>query len=162
MRVLCAIGQRSGPELVVRASAIVARGADWLLLHVTDIGPRAELERLAGPLRHAPPPSPTEARLDQAEEAAGKAALDEAFEAAHQIGLKVETRAARGRPERVIVETALQVAASLIVIQAREGTVGHPLIGPASVGHVARFVLDHAPCDVLLIRAMASTPDPEG
>jgi nucleotide-binding universal stress UspA family protein len=40
----------------------------------------------------------------------------------------------------------------LIAIQASQGTQGRPHIGPESVGHIARFVLDHAPCDVLLLR----------
>jgi hypothetical protein len=31
---------------------------------------------------------------------------------------------------------------------------GKPAIDPKSVGHVARFVLDHAPCPVLLSRAL--------
>jgi nucleotide-binding universal stress UspA family protein len=25
--------------------------------------------------------------------------------------------------------------------------------GPASIGHVARFIIDHAPCDVLVLRS---------
>ncbi len=29
-----------------------------------------------------------------------------------------------------------------------------PALGPKSVGHVARFVLDHAPCPVLLVRPL--------
>lgn len=48
-----------------------------------------------------------------------------------------------------IADTA---AVALICISAREGSEGHPHIGPASVGHTARFVLDNAPCDVLLLR----------
>jgi len=34
----------------------------------------------------------------------------------------------------------------------RSPTFGGPTLGPKSVGHVARFVLDHAPCPVLLLR----------
>jgi hypothetical protein len=40
----------------------------------------------------------------------------------------------------------------LIVIFARELPQAHPGVGPASVGHTARFVLDHAPADILLLR----------
>jgi hypothetical protein len=32
-----------------------------------------------------------------------------------------------------------------------------PHLGPKSIGHVARFVLDHAPCPVLLVRPLSST-----
>ncbi|GAC1656538.1 MAG: hypothetical protein NVS4B12_29030 [Ktedonobacteraceae bacterium] len=31
---------------------------------------------------------------------------------------------------------------------------GGPIIGPKSVGHIARFVVDHAPCPVLLVRTV--------
>jgi nucleotide-binding universal stress UspA family protein len=158
MRVVCAIGQRGGPVLVHRVSAIVGSNLDLLLLHVADTGPRHELEHLAGPLRHGPPARPVEVTLNQAEEAAGQAALSEALEAAHKLGLNAETRAERGRPERVIVEVAHQTGAALIVVSAREGAAGHPLQGPASVGHTARFVIDHAPCDVLLLREPVEPP----
>ena len=43
-------------------------------------------------------------------------------------------------------------AFSSFAIRASEGSAGHPRLGPASVGHTARFVIDHAPCDVLLLR----------
>ena len=43
----------------------------------------------------------------------------------------------------------------VIVIGAREGYGDPTQIGPRSVGHVARFVLDHAPCPVLLVRPRA-------
>jgi nucleotide-binding universal stress UspA family protein len=52
----------------------------------------------------------------------------------------------------MILQIAEDAKVSLISMWAREGTEGHPHIGPASVGHTARFVLDHAPCDVLLLR----------
>ncbi|MFN8474839.1 MAG: universal stress protein [Anaerolineae bacterium] len=58
----------------------------------------------------------------------------------------------RGKPEQVIVRVAQEGGVALIAIRAREGTAGHPRLGPASVGHTTRFVLDHAPCDVLLLR----------
>jgi len=42
--------------------------------------------------------------------------------------------------------------ADLIVNCPRSPVFGGLALGPKSVGHVARFVLDHAPCPVLLIR----------
>ncbi len=76
MLILCAIGSRGGPELVRRVAALVGQKAELLLLHVTDTGPRHELERLGGPLGRRPPGGPAREReIDAAEEYAGQAAL---------------------------------------------------------------------------------------
>ena len=67
-------------------------------------------------------------------------------------GATVDTRLARGRPEQEIIHAAAQIACDLLVVGARYQGGPRPASGPPSVGHVARFVLDHAPCDVLLLR----------
>lgn len=155
MGVLCAIGQRGGTELLRRLGAItVDSHPECLLLHVIDTGPRHELENfLHGPGHHRSHRSQKlEPGLEAAEEAAGQAAIAEALAEAQRLGFKASTTIKRGKPERVIVEVAGEVEASLIVIWAREGAAGRPRLGPASVGHIARFVVDHAPCDVLLLR----------
>jgi nucleotide-binding universal stress UspA family protein len=64
----------------------------------------------------------------------------------------VQTRLARGRPEQEIVRAAAELHSDLLVVGARFKSGPRPASGPPSVGHVARFVLDHAPCDVLLLR----------
>ena len=46
-------------------------------------------------------------------------------------------------------------AASLVVLHARESPHSHPVSGPPSVGHTARYVLDHSPAHVLLLREPA-------
>jgi nucleotide-binding universal stress UspA family protein len=74
------------------------------------------------------------------------------MEAAQNVGLNVSSSIKQGRPEEIIVQVAHERQADLIVIWAREGAVGRAPIGPASVGHTTRFVLDHAGCDVLLLR----------
>lgn len=79
-------------------------------------------------------------------------ALQEALAAAQEVGFTAGTALRRGKVEKVIVEVARENGISLIVISAREDAAGHPHLGPASVGHTARFVLDHAACDVLLLR----------
>ncbi len=153
MLVICAVGRRGGIQLVRRVVLLVGPPAELLLLHVIDTGPRQELERLGGPLRHGPRGGPgRERELDAAEESGGQGALDEAFATAQAAGLRATTRLERGKPEQVIVRVADEVKAALIVIDARDNPTEHPPHGPASVGHTARFVLDHAPCDVLLLR----------
>jgi nucleotide-binding universal stress UspA family protein len=65
----------------------------------------------------------------------------------HEIERKRE-----GWPEREIIQCAFEWNADLIIICSRSAAFGGPALGPKSVGHVARFVLDHAPCPVLLVR----------
>ena len=157
MKILCAIGARGGAELVrhILPSA-AALGAELLLLHVIDLGPRHELEHLPGPLlHHGPRGGPQRAQvMDAAETAAGEHALAEALAVAQAGHVTSQTRLERGKPEQVIVALARDTAADLIAIRARQSPEHHPSQGPGSVGHTARFVLDHAPCDVLLVRAL--------
>lgn len=154
MTILCAIGTRGGAGLVQRALAYAKTGDDLLLVHVIDTRPRHELDRLPGPLlRHGPRGGPERAHaLDAAETVAGEQALAEAETVARDAGMLATTRLERGKPEQMIVAVAREAAATLIVIRARDWAERHPGFGPGSVGHTARFVLDHAPCDVLLVR----------
>ncbi|MGO8694793.1 MAG: universal stress protein [Rectinemataceae bacterium] len=118
---------------------------------------------------HAPPPPPLERDrpfpsptppqerewpLDEAELAAGKAIIEEARLEGARAGFVIETAIRKGKPEQIIVQSARSLSCELIVILAGEGRQGRPLIGPESVGHTARFVLDHAPCDVLQVRGV--------
>jgi nucleotide-binding universal stress UspA family protein len=156
MRILCAIGQRDAPQFIQRLVNMLGNQHEIYLLHVLDPGPRLGLEEYlhsSGPVqrRRSLPPDKTQA-LDAAEQSASQAALAEAVQAAQVAGFSVSGEVQRGKPEQMIVQTARTWGSQLIVIQASEGTQGRPQIGPTSVGHTARFVLDHAPCDVLLLR----------
>jgi nucleotide-binding universal stress UspA family protein len=154
MRVLCAIGIRGGGELVRRVVAYTGGAAvELLLMHVTDVGPRHDLDQLGGPFRRGPRGGPERERaLDAAEAEAGRASLAEASAEAQRSGVTASTRLERGRPEQVLVAVARETGVALLALNAREQPAGHPAAGPGSVGHTARFVLDHAPCDVLLLR----------
>ena len=63
-----------------------------------------------------------------------------------RLGRSTDSVALRGRPEREVVAAALR--ADLLVL-ARDGDHARP--GPRSIGHSARFVLDHVTCRVLLV-----------
>lgn len=63
-----------------------------------------------------------------------------------------ETISREGRPEQEIIQCVSEWHADLIVICPRSPVFGGPAFGPKLVGHVARFVLDRAPCPVLLLR----------
>jgi nucleotide-binding universal stress UspA family protein len=127
------------------------------LLTVIDNGPREDIDRtrerfLRPPMGHRPV---TEEMLTAETEAAQdilKAGLAHVKDA--------ETLVRQGRPELEIVNAAAEWRADVILICARAEYGDAPHIGPRSVGHVARFVLDHAPCPVLLVRALAGEQFP--
>jgi len=155
MHVLCALGARDSAALVARALAYLPHeGLELLLLFVIDEGPRHGLERLRGPLHGGPRLGPERrSQMDEAEARSGEIVLAEARAATERAaGIAVTTAIARGAPERVIVERAQARRTDLVVIGAREGLRAQLLPGPHALGHVARFVIDHAPCDVLLMR----------
>jgi nucleotide-binding universal stress UspA family protein len=145
----------AGPEprsLWDHVRELLPGGAEVELLHVVDDQSRFEMgvRAIYHPGRIHPPD--IESRAALAEQRGAEAILAEARD---QVGLpaevEVRTLARIGRPEREIVARAAEIGASLVVICARAHT-GQATIGPASVGHVARFVVDHAPCPVLVIR----------
>jgi nucleotide-binding universal stress UspA family protein len=74
----------------------------------------------------------------------GQTALLDA--AQERLGRPSERIAGRGRVEREVIAACAD--AGLLVL-ARDGD--HTRLGPHSLGHHARFVIDHAPCRVLLI-----------
>ena len=156
MRLLCAAGQRDGALVVREALALLPGAIELIILHVIDERPLRDVGQRRGPLRQISPERQRE--LGQAEEAAGHATLAEAEAAAHDAGAQVtsvETRLERGRPEQIIVAQARDLRADLVALRPREYPESFPRIGPPSIGHTARFVVDHAPCPVLLLRIAA-------
>ncbi len=149
LRILCAIGIRRGAELVKRVARTARAGDELVLVHVVDTGPRHPVNHLEGHLR---PHHPPREEMNAAEQQAGDAMLNEAQEEAAKAGMRATVRLERGRPEQVIVSLAQEIGADLVVLLARETPQSHPLQGPPSVGHTARFIVDHAPADVLLFR----------
>ena len=121
------------------------------LLTVIDTGPREDIDRtrerfLRPPLGQRP--------VTEEMRAAETAAAQEVLTAGLAHVKDAETLVRQGRPELEIVNAAAEWRADVILICAR-AEYGEPThIGPRSVGHVARFVLDHAPCPVLLVRAL--------
>ena len=78
--------------------------------------------------------------------AAGQAAHDLLAAAQTRLGRQAHLQATSGRPEREVVQAA--EAADLLVV-ARDGD--RSRLGPASLGPATRFVVDHAPCPILLV-----------
>jgi nucleotide-binding universal stress UspA family protein len=123
------------------------------LLHVVDAGERRELEGALHPGLVRPHPQEAELRSQRSERKAVEAVAERAAQALGRGGArKVTLTTLEGRPEREIVARLQDSRADVCVIARRPDWQETASSGPRSVGHVARFVLDHAPCAVLLLR----------
>jgi nucleotide-binding universal stress UspA family protein len=146
----------SGPDILVwiaegtwRASVDAAQrlappGASITLLHITPAElPAAAHGAYLGLFGRSQPghdPGPRVAEL------AAASASDLLAAAAGRLGRPCEQTERRGVPEREVVSAA--TGAGLLIL-ARDGD--RSRLGPKSLGKTARFVLDHAPCPVLLV-----------
>jgi nucleotide-binding universal stress UspA family protein len=111
---------------------------DVTLLYVVDVDTVAAM---SGPFRllgRTATPSADEMPVE-----AGHALLTAA---ARRLGRDARRMLRHGRPEREVVTACAD--ADLLVL-ARDGD--RSRLGPRSLGHATRFVVDHAPCRVLLV-----------
>ena len=142
MRALVWITESSWAACIDRARELLVPDAVITILHVAE----SDVEALAahpspGRLgRHRPPPPGPTVRQISDEEAATLLQ-----QAAMRLARPAETLARRGRVEREVLEAA--AGADLLVL-ARDG---EPRREPKSIGHEARFVIDHAGCEVLVV-----------
>lgn len=145
MRVLVWVVEDTWTATVSAAAAIAPAGAEITLLYVI----AGEAERVAEGARSGllgrrhPPPAPPGPPLEAISEHAARALLADASD---RLGRSTATELRRGRVEREVVSAAAD--ADLLVL-ARGGDRRRP--GPKSLGHHVRFVVDHAPCEVLLV-----------
>jgi len=153
MRVLCCLDGTNVEQVSKALRELWATQAPTFgILYVTDTGPRHDIGHIRERFLRSPSPhGPREHEMQQAEHAAAQDVLNEAL---HRLP-NAETLQRQGRPEREIVNAAAEWRADLLILCPRAEYGGKPTIGPKSVGHVARFVLDHAPCPVLLLRPLA-------
>ena len=145
MRALVWIVEDTWEATVAEAAAFLPADAEVTLLHVApgDVETLAEGSRhgLLGRRRHPPPPGPPEPLRTISDEAAEELLA----EARERFGRDARTERRRGRVEREVV--AACAGADLLVL-ARDG---ERRLGPPSLGKHQRFVVDHAPCRVLLV-----------
>jgi nucleotide-binding universal stress UspA family protein len=144
MRALIWIIEDTWEATVADAARLLPSGAEITLLYVTSTEPEtlahAARRGLLG--RHSTPPAPPQALQEISEQAA----KDLLTQARVRLGLAATLEARRGRVEREVVAAAEHMD---ILILARDGD--RERLGPRSLGPATRFVIDHAPCRVLLI-----------
>lgn len=142
MRIVIWIAEDTWEGCVDRAGALIPSDADVTLLHVAPSDVEALAShggaRLLG--RHPPPPPGPPLRAIAEEEA--RALLEAARD---RLDRPADLLARRGKIEREVLEAC--VGADLLVL-ARDG---ERRLEPKSLGPRTRFVLDHAPCEVLLV-----------
>ena len=140
MRALVWIVEDTWQATVREAAALLPAGAEVTLLHVADAATEAVAAGArAGLLGRAPRREPWPAISDEA----ARALL---ADARRLLGRDARAEARRGRAEREVVAAAQQAD---ILVMARDGD--RTRLGPRSLGPAARFVVDHAPCRVLLV-----------
>jgi nucleotide-binding universal stress UspA family protein len=150
------LGADEAPRLIEIASRLIGRDGEWLTVHVLDTRPRVELGWLRAGIPGAGPLG-REQRLaiDDAATERARAVLAEAEHALTAAGLSFGGAVQRtGEPGREICGAARAEHVDLVALLARRRP--GPDVGPPSVGHTARFVVDHAPCPVLLVRRTLS------
>jgi nucleotide-binding universal stress UspA family protein len=142
MRALVWIIEDTWQATIDDAKALLPTDAEITLLHVASTEPetvaRGARRGLLG--RHPPPPGQ---ELQTISEQAAQELLSEARE---RLGRSATLESRRGRVEREVVAVAER--ADLLIL-ARDGD--RERLGPRSLGPATRFVIDHAPCRVLLI-----------
>ena len=127
MRVLCCLDGTNSAQ-IAKATEMLSQGLTLGLLHL-----------------------PHEKEMLETE----KASAQDILSAARRYFGDGESMQREGRPEREIVNAAAEWRADVVIVCSRAEYGEKAQIGPRSVGHVARFVLDHAPCPVLLVRPLA-------
>ncbi len=152
MTVLVGVAEVGAPELLRQLDRVLALNGRHLLLAAIIGGHgRAEVELVRGALLRRPLPGHRSDALQAADRAAVAAALEEAAATATALGVTAETAVAEGDPGPELVRLARQHSCEAVVVGARPGP-GAVAAGPHSLGRTARFVLDHAPCPVVLLR----------
>ncbi|MEO7588480.1 MAG: universal stress protein [Arachnia sp.] len=145
MDVLVWIAEGTWEACVDAVALHVPPGSGLTFLHVAEPAPWESVRGagsgpLGGPRRRLRDPLVSETDL------AAQLGRELLELAAGRVGAPVALRQRRGRVEREVVAEA---AGMDLLILARDGDMRR--LGPRSVGPATRFVLDHAPCNALLV-----------
>jgi nucleotide-binding universal stress UspA family protein len=136
VRILVWVAEGTWPACV---DAVRPLDGDVTLLHVVDVATAAALSAPVGLLGRS-------GSADQAEFLLARAETELLDAAAARLGRDSGREVRRGRPEREVVAACANVD---LLVLARDGD--RARLGPRSLGHHTRFVVDHAPCRILLV-----------
>lgn len=151
MTVVAWIVEGSWPAVIDAARAHASADAEIVLLHVSEaVVPGLAHGAYAGLLGRGHRERDPGTRL---ESLGAASAADLLRAAAERLERPCERRELTGRVEREVVAAA--DGAELLVL-ARDGDQAR--LGPRSLGRADRFVVDHAPCPVLLVWAAPTPP----
>ena len=154
MKALICVNGRDIAGLLAATEAILSGDAEWVLLHVIDTRPLEEAGRaLGGLLARGPRPVQAERQMRLSAALSQDEVRAEIDAWLREKGRAAEMIVTSGRPEHEILSAADERGASIIVLRTgHPGPGPHMGPGPRPLGPVARFVVDHALCDVLLLR----------
>ncbi len=157
MRLGIWVTEGAWPAAVDAAAGLLDDDTDVVLLHVAGGGAEDAVSGAFGGLWGRGRRVDPGATLAAEAEAASARLLELA---ADRLGRPCRRRSLTGRPERAVTAAADEL--DLLVI-ARDGDLSR--LGPRSLGPDTRFVVDHAPCRVLLVwpgpaPALGSIPPP--
>jgi nucleotide-binding universal stress UspA family protein len=144
MNVLVWLMEGTWPATVDALKKVADPAAEVTLLHVIDPGVAGSAHGAFAGLRGRGGRRPGPGIEIEAAETAAETRLLAA--AGERLNRPSRTAIRRGRPEREVV-AACQDADLLVV--ARDGDLRR--VGPRSLAPATRFVVDHAPCGVLLV-----------
>jgi len=144
MRAVVWIAEGTWEACVDHAAALLPAGAEVTLLHVAPSDVEAMAVGGTGRRlgRRPPPPRHQEEPVRAVAEEEARGLLEAARE---RLGRPAQLVALRGRTEREVLSAC---AGADLLVAARDG---EPKLGPPSLGKRTRFVVDHAPCQVLLV-----------
>ncbi len=162
MHILLGIdGSDTGDMLKELATLLPLEEHKLLLAHIHDTGARGEMELIRGRFPGRPLPVDRLERIGAAERARADGILKDGEHAAHGLARTVTVQGDAGEPGRLLVTIAAERQVDLVVVGARSET-GTVPAGPKSLGHTARFVVDHSPCPVLLLRHSGDASPKDG
>jgi len=160
MKVLIWLVEGTWEGCVAAARALLPADAEVTLVYVADAEvPEAADGAMAGLLGRGRPGRDPGRRIAALSQTAAAQLLEAA---AGRLGRPARRVLRAGRVEREVVK---QAAGADLLVAARDGD--RSRLGPRSLGPATRFVVDHAPCQVLLIwpdqvPKLDSMPPPPG
>jgi nucleotide-binding universal stress UspA family protein len=143
MRIGIWVTEGAWPAAVDAVAEWPDRSAEVVLLHVAGGGIEDTVSGAFSGLWGRGRRNDPAVRLAAEAQTASSDLLDRA---AARLGRDCRRRSLTGRPERAVTEAAESL--DLLVV-ARDGDLSR--LGPRSLGPDTRFVVDHAPCRVLLV-----------